>query len=429
MQESVQKFPRFDFSENPRRFRWYLRPVASLICAPYLMKYKPRIRFHNGADKIEGPFILLCSHNAFMDFSVAYKLLRGRYPNFIVAIDGFIGREQLLRNIGCICKRKFTSDPILVRKIRKVLDRGDVPVIYPEARYSLCGTTAVLPESLGKMLKLFRTPVMTLICHGHHINSPFWDTSHARGIPYSEADYTLLFTREELAALSVEEINARLVSAFQYDDFAWQKENRIRIDDPKRADGLEKVLYQCPHCKKEYGMTSRGASLSCSFCGKTWEMTEYGELKAREGETEFSHIPDWYEWERENVKQEVAEGRYSTGILPVTVRSLPNARKFIDVGTGTMIHDMEGFRVRLDDPGKSDTSEIVLKASDTYSVHIEYRYLFKFGDCVDLNTKDDTWYVYPENCSFAVTKMALAAEELYFAAKRSRGLPVTPGLA
>ncbi len=425
----MPEFKRFDFSEDPRRFKWYLRPVADAICAPYLKRYQPRIRYHGGAESIEGPFLLLCNHNAFMDFSVAYKLLKGRYPNFIVAIDGFIGREQLLRDIGCICKRKFTNDPILVRKIKKVLDRGDVPVIYPEARYSLCGTTALLPESLGQMIKLFRVPVATLICHGHHINSPFWDTSHARGIPYDEADYTLLFTKEQIKSMTVDEINDRLVAAFQYDEFAWQRDNRISVPDPERADGLDKVLYQCPHCGREYGMTSKGSRLTCTHCGKTWEMDEYGVLHAEEGETEFSHIPDWYEWERENVRREVREGRYSTGTLSVTVKSLPNAKKFIDLGKGEMIHDTAGFRVRIFDETKSDTTEIELKAADTYSVHIEYRYLFKFGDCVDLNTRDDTWYVYPYDCEFAVTKMALATEELYLFEKEKKGKTLRPGLA
>ncbi len=425
----MPNFKRFDFLKDPKRFKTYLRPVANLICAPYLKKYKPRITFHNGAENVKGPFLLLCNHNSFMDFSVAYKLLKGENPNFVVAIDGFIGREWLLRDIGCICKRKFTNDTVLVRKIKKVLDRGDIPVIYPEARYSLCGTTAVLPKSLGKMVKLFRVPVMTLICHGHHINEPFWDTSHARGIPYNEADYTLLFTKEELDELSVDEINSRLAETFRYDDFAWQKEKKICIDDPKRADGLDKVLYQCPCCNKEFGMKSEGTRIYCSHCGKTWEMTEYGELKATNGETEFSHIPDWYEWERANVRKEVEEGRYSTGIMPVRVKSLPNAKKFIDVGTGTMIHDMQGFYVKLDNPEKSDTTEICLKAANTYSVHIEYRYLFKNGDCVDLNTSKDTWYVYPYDCDFSVTKMALATEELYFEKMRKSGKEIQPGLA
>ena len=425
----MDKFKRFDFSEAPRRFKWYLRPIASLICRPYIKRYNPRITYSGGIENLDGPFILLCNHNAFMDISVAYHLLRKRYANFVVAIDGFIGREWLLRSIGCICKRKFTSDIGLVRKLRKVLERGDVPVIYPEARYSLCGTTAVLPESLGMMIKSFKYPVGLLMCHGHHVNSPFWDTSHERGIEYNEAEYSLLFSREDIKNMTADEINAKLVSSFQYDDFAWQKEKHIKIDDPKRADGLEKVLYQCPHCGKEYGMKSDGADLVCSFCGKTWHMTEYGELEAKDGDTEFPHIPDWYEWERANVRREIICGTYSTGKMPVNVKSLPNAKKFIDIGEGEMTHDMNGFSVRIFDETKSDTTKIELKPSETYSVHIEYRYLFKNGDCVDLNTSKDTWYIYPHDCDFAVTKIALATEELYRYDKEKRGVICKPGLA
>lgn len=60
-------------------------------------------------------------------------------------------------------------------------------------------------------------------------------------------------------------------------------------------------------------------------------------------------------------------------------------------------------------------------AKDNYSVHIEYNYLFKYGDCVDLNTLDDTFYVYPKGGNFSVTKISLAVEELYkYYNKRSK---------
>ena len=38
-----------------------------------------------------------------------------------------------------------------------------------------------------------------------------------------------------------------------------------------------------------------GTEIFCEECGKRWRMTELGELEALSGETEFSHIPDWYE--------------------------------------------------------------------------------------------------------------------------------------
>ena len=413
-------------AREPIRTRWYLKPLTWLLSAPAWISHRNKIHYH-GTEHLRPPFILLCNHNAFMDFKVATRIIYPRRGNYVVAIDGFIGREWLLRNVGCICKRKFTPDSMLVRQLRRVLDNGDIAVVYPEARYSLCGTTAVLPSSLGKLCKLFKVPVATLICHGHHVNSPFWNLRD-RGIAPTEADYSLVFTPEDLERLSVDEINARLVEAFQYDDFAWLREKRIPMKGGRRAEGLHKVLYQCPECGTEFEMSSKGNLLRCDHCGKAWEMSEFGVLKATEGPTRFSHVPDWYEWERANVRQEVTEGRYSSGMLPVHIDTLPNARRYIRLGQGTLLHDGEGFHIRGTDVD-GDPISADWPVPSLYSCHIEYEYLGKYGDCVDLNTLEDTWYIYPEAGPFSVTKMALATEELYFAYRRSIGKPCPPGLA
>ena len=420
------EFERFDMKRPPVRTKWYLRPITYLLSAPDNMIHRNHLT-KIGCKGLKPPYLLLCNHNAFMDFKVATKAMFPHRANYVVAIDGFIGREVLLRDVGCICKRKFTNDVTLIRQLRHVINNGDIAVIYPEARYSLCGTTAVLPESLGKLCKFLKVPVVTLICHGHHVNSPFWNTRN-RGVKDTGAEMALLYTAEQLAQLSVDEINKGLVEKFQYDDFLWQKQKGIKIDKPWRAEGLHKVLYQCPHCRTEYEMGSKGDKLMCKSCGKSWTMTELGELKADSGDTEFAHIPDWYEWERANVKAEIERGTYSTGEMPVTVDSLPNAEKFIRLGEGVMTHDMDGFKVT----GKTADGEefsMVKTVPSLYSCHIEYEYLGKHGDCVDLNTLQDTWYIYPHDCKFSVTKMALATEELYFDHLRKQGKEIKPGLA
>ncbi len=416
---------RFDMSIPPTRTKWYLRPLTILISLPSVLAHKSKI-VKTGMEGIKPPFILLCNHNAFLDFKVATKAIWPSRANYVVAIDGFIGREKLLRDVGCICKRKFTSDLTLIKNLWTTIKNKDIAIIYPEARYSLCGTTAVLPESLGKMCKMFKVPVATLICHGHHVNSPFWNL-HDRGVAPTEAEISLLFTQEQLKSLPVDEINDRIVERFQYDDFAWQKERKIRTKYKGRAEGLHKVLYQCPSCKTEFTMTSKGAKLICNTCKKTWTMSEFGELSADTGETEFSHIPDWYEWERENVRSEVENGTYSSGELEVHVNSLPNADRFIDIGKGTLSHDMEGFKVKVTDKDGS-VREMTKTVPSLYSCHIEYEYLGKYGDCVDLNTLDDTWYIYPHGEKFSVTKMALATEELFAAYRNRIGKPCRPGL-
>ncbi len=63
--------------------------------------------------------------------------------------------------------------------------------------------------------------------------------------------------------------------------------------------------------------------------------------------------------------------------------------------------------------------------SSMYSCHIEYEYKGK-GDCIDLSTLDDTYYLYPKEKPFAVTKVALATEELFFHAKKTSSAEPDP---
>ena len=420
------EFTRFDMKRPPTPTKWFLQPLEWALSLPATIRHRTVIKKY-GTEDLKPPYLLLCNHNAFMDFKVATKAIFPHRANYVVAIDGFIGREGLLRSIGCICKRKFTNDVTLIRQLKRVIENGNIAVLYPEARYSLCGTTAVLPASLGKLCKLLGVPVAVLICHGHHVNSPFWNL-HDRGVAPTEAEFIRLYTADELAEATADEVNDKILAAFQYDDYSWQKKRNIRTTYPKRAEGLHKVLYQCPACGTEYRMSTKGVRIRCGACGKSWTMSETGELAADRGATEFSHIPDWYEWERENVRKEVEAGTYSSGELPVRVDSLPNARKFIHLGEGTMVHDMNGFTVRgIDVDG--DPFELVKNVPSLYSCHIEYEYLGKHGDCIDLNTLEDTWYIYPHDCEFSVTKMALATEELYFAHRRDIGRPCKEGFA
>lgn len=407
----LDEIPRFDMIKPPKR--QHLMPLIWLLSFPEVIAHKNKLTKIN-MENIKPPYLLLCNHNAFMDFKVATKATFPHKVNYVVAIDGFWKREWLLRLIGCICKRKFTNDITLVRQLKRVVDRGDIAAIYPEARYSLCGTTAVLPESLGKLAKILHVPVVTLICHGHHVNSPFWNLPDHK-VRGTEAVMKCLYTADQLAQLNYKEIMQGIEKEFQYDDYTWQKEKGIHITYGERAKGLHKILYKCPACGAEYKMSSAGTTLHCNSCQKEWEMTELSELQAKTGNTEFTHIPDWYEWERAEVRKEVENGTYGI-TLKAQVDALPNADRYIDIGMATLTHNMDGFT--LSGSYKGEDYTVKLDAPSQYSVHIEYDYLGKKGDCVDLNTINDTLYVYPEGTEFSVTKMALATEELYNFYKR-----------
>ena len=405
MIDMFDQFPKFDMDMKPKRPK--LRLLSYFIALPEVKSHKPVIK-KTRMRGIKPPYILLGNHNAFMDIKMLSYITFPHLLNYVIAIDGFLGRENFLRHIGGICKRKFTTDFKLVEHIETVIKNKHVLAMFPEARYSLCGTTAILPKSLARLCKHLNVPVVTLMMHGHHINSPFWNL-HNRKIKGIEAELKCLITKEELEEMSIDEINEKIQQEFIYDEYAWQLKKKIPVTYEGRAEGLHKVLYKCPHCGKEYYMSTSGHTLKCDACGKTWDYSIYGELKANEGDTEFSHIPDWYEWEREEVRKEIEAGKYYFE-SPVHVDLLPKD-KFIPIGKATLIHSKEGFKLK--GVYQEKEYEVNIPGSATYGVHIEYEYLGKFGDCVDLNTIDNTYYVYPECERFSVTKISLATEEIF----------------
>ena len=403
---------KFDMVRPPAKPKAHLMPIAWSLS--YFNKWTRREKLHRiGMEGLKPPYILLCNHNAFFDFSSMISSIHSGRAFYTASVDGFIGREELMRGVGVIPKRKYTMDIGHVRKARRILDGGGIFVIYAEARYSLCGCTEMIPESIGQLAKRMGVPVVTLCCRGHHLLDPFWGDHKLRKVKGLESLMTRIYTAEELEAAAVDEINAKIRAHLQYDDFRWQSENRVKIDRPDRAQGLHKPLYQCPKCLKEYKMNSRGAQLICEACGKSWTLGEYGELSADSGETEFAFPTDWYKWEREQVRGEVRAGKYRFDCA-VDVNDLPSAKGFVHMGRGRLIHDLDGFRlsgVRGYD-GASFSMEI--PAAGQPAVHVEYSYCFgNWRDCVDLNTLEDTWYCFPEGQDFSVTKLSLATEEIY----------------
>jgi 1-acyl-sn-glycerol-3-phosphate acyltransferase len=218
----IGDFKRFDVARRPNRQWRILMPVTWLISFPKAWLHRARIDKTGLPKDLKPPYFLLCNHNSFMDFMIMTKAIFPRRANYVVAIDGFIGIEWLLRAVGGIGNRKFVRSFSLVKNMLHARGNGDVVVLFPEARYSLCGTSAVLPASLGKMARKMNVPVVTLIMHGHHINSPFWNVGSRKVKPVT-SEMKLLFTAEETQSLPVDELNRRMAKAFVYDDYAWQK--------------------------------------------------------------------------------------------------------------------------------------------------------------------------------------------------------------
>ena len=400
---------RFNTAVYPRRQMFFLTWLIYVLSKLVLSTTKYKIEKKN-MENIKGPYLMLSNHMYFVDFMLTSIGLYPKRVNNVINIDGYIGRAWLMRLVGGICTRKFSNDLHLIKSILHTLKRGDIVGLYPEARYSACGITSYIPDSLAKLVKMAKVPVVVIIHHGNHLRSPFWNFRKTRKVPL-HTTITQVLTAEQVKEMSVQEIDKVLRKEFEYDDYKYQLENNIKITEPYRAEKMNKILYQCPHCKKEHMMESSGTEIYCTNCNKRWNLNEDGTLSALNGETEFTHVPDWYNWQRSNVIKEVEEGTYSYED-EVEVYSLPRTEKVLKLGQAKVRHNPEeGFVLEGFYRGKD--YRIIRAPLEANSLHIEYDHVhIKPFDCFDISTEDDSFNCFPTKTD-VVTKLGFAVEEIY----------------
>ena len=401
--------PYYNTAKLPIRQPLFFTGLIQLLSKIMLTGKEHRVE-KIGMEDLKPPYMMLSNHMSFVDFELASL---GTYParvNNVVNIDGYYMRPWLMEWIGAICTRKYTTDIHLVRSIRKVFERGDVLGMYPEARYTPDGTTSLIPDSVGMLVKRSRVPVVAVVHHGNYLHAPFWCYRKKRKVPLYTT-LTKILTTEELDALSVAEINERIRNALSYDEYRYQKDNGIRITEPFRAEGMHKILYKCPACKTDYSMTSSGITISCKSCGKVWEQDELGELHAKDGVTEVSHVPDWFKWQRDEVRGEIERGEYSFED-EIDVYSMPGCYKFVPIGKARLTHNgKDGFII--EGTYRGEPYRIQRTPLQSIALHTEYEFPHvKPFDCIDISTEKDSFYCYPTKEN-VITKLSLATEEIY----------------
>lgn len=399
--------------KNPSKPNFFISSVIRLASIPDL-KATNFSYTQERMDLIQDkPCLILMNHSSFIDLKIASKIFYPKPYGIVCTSDGFIGKRQLMRMVGCIPTKKFVSDFTLIEDIKYMLDENNTSVLmYPEASYSFDGTATALPRKMGVLFKKLKVPVVTVITKGAFARDPLYNMLQLRKVNVT-AHVKCLFTPEEIKEKSTAELDEILDKEFSFDNFRWQKENKIEINETFRADGLHRILYKCPECSEEGKTEGKGTKLTCKSCGKEWELTPLGELSPIGFESKFTHIPDWYAWERECVKDELTSGKYSLE-TDVKIGMMVDYKAIYMVGEGHLSHNSDGFTL-TGCYGKLNYTQNPLASYGLYSDYFWY----EIGDVICIGNKDALYYCFPQDYT-PVAKTRMAAEELYKLTRTSK---------
>ena len=279
-----------------------IRTITSVICT---------VRAH-GAEEVNGDrrgCIMLANHQSNIDPFVINFALK-RQIQYLVSDSNM--RSAPARGffwmVGAIPKTKSMRDINAIRKSLDTVRAGGIVGVFPEGVCSWDGDTVNIIESTAKLIKLLRAPVYVARVHGTYFILPRWSRGARRG----EADiaYRLLFTPQQIAALTVDEIHDATRRAVHASAQELQRADARRYRGNRRAEWCERFLFLCPLCAEVGTLVSDGDAIRCAACGPLATLDEYYALRwvaeitpQSPATTPFAHLAQWNAWQREYWKE------------------------------------------------------------------------------------------------------------------------------
>ena len=285
------------------------------------------------AENLPEKYIVLANHNTDYDpLLVAASFPRHMYfvASEHVARWGFLSK-LLLYWLAPIIRYKGTTATVTVMEmLRKVKDGSNV-CMFAEGARSWDGVTAEFLPSTGKVIKSARCGLVTYRLEGGYFASPRWSTSGTRKGRFFGAPVNI-YTKEQIASMSVEEINQAIARDLHEDAYERQLESPAHYRGKNLAEGMENLLYICPECGGIDTFHSHDDTVTCGKCNFTFRYTGYGMLEG----APFKTVRDFARWQAGEAEKAAEENAVYTA-QNATLKTISNhVEEWLDEGSASL---------------------------------------------------------------------------------------------
>lgn len=328
---------------RPNLFYYRLTQGVSWFVSTFIFKRKV---LRNEIDGKKGPFIVLANHQAAFDFVNLIGITK-RPMTFVVSNSFYhsLPVKEIIDELGMIPKQQFQTSFEDIKKMKAVIENGEVLVLYPAGLMCEDGLSTPIPTATYKFLKMLKADIYVAKTSGTYFAMPKWGKGLRPGRTYM--DVYKLFSKEELASLDLQTIKARTDEAILFDAYREQETLKVKYKD-NNIEGLENVLYMCPHCKTEFSMKIKDKhTIYCSNCGYEETSDEYAFLHNHRGiGEEVRYVSDWSKLIYQELKSKIGQGIEKNISSKTKIHMIDYAKKkFVEVGHGTVSLSKDHFQL------------------------------------------------------------------------------------
>lgn len=314
------------------------------------IKCKAKIKYNFDYKAYKGKQILVVAdHATRLSFLGAVKALKYHKLNFVTGYHNFFtsGLFKQMIKYGCVPKYLYQPDLRCTKDILKLVKMGANIALYIEGIQSTSGSTHPINPATMKLIKKIGLPVILVSSRGSYLSMPRFSLNLRKGP--EEYIVSEVAPADEVKALSEEELYLRLLDSFKYNDFRWNEEKGYHYKSKlPLAYGLEKIIYHCPKCGKDFGIHIEGEEIVCE-CGNKVRVTDTYALEKVNEDTilPYTSIDEWFKDQRRLIQEEIKDEslEYSFDVEMYDLYT-DKIRKdpFHLLGTGKMTINKDGIK-------------------------------------------------------------------------------------
>jgi len=257
------------------------------------------------ASNLPDNYIVLSNHTTDYDLLfVASSFKRHMY---------FVGSEHIARWGFLYTLLKFAFAPIMrpkgtsaahtVKEMMRAVKGGANVCLFAEGVRSWDGSPSPIAPSTAKMVRRMGCGLVTYRIKGGYFVSPMWGGASVRR-GWLHGGVANVYTKEQLAEMTNEEVYAAICTDLGEDAYQRQLAEPKKYSSKSGAEGLETLLFLCPHCGARDTFRSHGDTVECTQCELSFRYNEYGMLEGAPYDT----LKDFSDWQKTRVPEDLAAG-------------------------------------------------------------------------------------------------------------------------
>ncbi len=295
-----------------------------------------KIRFgyqHQPATDLPDQYIVLSNHTT--DYDPLFVGVSFKRQMYFVASE-HIARWKLAYRFlqfgfAPITRRKGTVASSTVKEMMRHLKKGANVCLFAEGVRTWDGVTGPIHPSTAKMIQHSGCALVTYRIEGGYFVSPLWGVGKPRRGAI-RGGVQQVYTKEQLAEMTVEEIHRAIETDLYEDAYARQETAPTPYRSKKAAEQMETLLFVCPYCGMRDTFSSHGDTVSCQACHRAFTYDAYGFLH----DAPFYTVKELSDWQKEQVAEHVRDDVTYGAPFATVAAIVDHIEKPLDSGVLTM---------------------------------------------------------------------------------------------